>query len=69
MASVLAELIVMGGAVLTHGNVTEVATANLYNDPELQPCVSIRRSSRPGRYGHVPEGGDSKAHLERFSTC
>jgi inosine-uridine nucleoside N-ribohydrolase len=34
MASTLAELIVMGGAVLTHGNATEVASANLYNDPE-----------------------------------
>ena len=39
MASALAELIVMGGAVLTHGNVTEVATANLYNDPEAAAIV------------------------------
>src|SRR5947208_8214334 len=37
LAGALVELIVMGGAVLTHGNVTEVATANLYNDPEA-PC-------------------------------
>lgn len=39
MASALVELIVMGGAVLTHGNVTEVATANLYNDPEAAAIV------------------------------
>src|SRR6266545_1796998 len=39
MASALAELIVMGGAVLTHGNITEVATANLYNDPEAAAIV------------------------------
>jgi inosine-uridine nucleoside N-ribohydrolase len=39
MASALAELIVMGGAVLTHGNVTEVATANFYNDAEAAAMV------------------------------
>ena len=39
MARALAELIVMGGAVLTHGNITEVATANLYNDPEAASIV------------------------------
>jgi len=39
LASALAELVVMGGAVLTHGNVTEVATANLYNDPEAAAIV------------------------------
>jgi inosine-uridine nucleoside N-ribohydrolase len=39
IAGALAELIVMGGAVLTHGNVTEVATANLYNDPEAAAIV------------------------------
>ena len=39
LASALAALIVMGGAVLTHGNVTEVATANLYNDPEAAAIV------------------------------
>jgi inosine-uridine nucleoside N-ribohydrolase len=39
MAGALAALIVMGGAVLTHGNVTEVATANLYNDPEAAAIV------------------------------
>jgi len=39
LASALAEIIVMGGAVLTHGNVTEVATANLYNDPEAAAIV------------------------------
>lgn len=39
MASALAELVVMGGAVLTYGNVTEVATANVYNDPEAAAIV------------------------------
>lgn len=39
LAQALAELIVMGGAVLTHGNVTEVATANFYNDPEAAAIV------------------------------
>jgi inosine-uridine nucleoside N-ribohydrolase len=39
MAGALAELIVMGGAVLTHGNATEVASANLYNDPEAAAIV------------------------------
>ena len=39
LARALAELIVMGGAVLTQGNVTEVATANLYNDPEAATIV------------------------------
>jgi inosine-uridine nucleoside N-ribohydrolase len=39
LASALAQLIVMGGAVLTHGNVTEVATANIYNDPEAAAIV------------------------------
>jgi inosine-uridine nucleoside N-ribohydrolase len=39
MASALAELVVMGGAVLTHGNATEVASANLYNDPEAAAIV------------------------------
>jgi inosine-uridine nucleoside N-ribohydrolase len=39
MANALAELIVMGGAVLTHGNASEVATANLYNDPEAAAIV------------------------------
>src|SRR5262245_58162233 len=34
MAGTLAELIVMGGAVLTHGNSTEVARANQYNEAE-----------------------------------
>jgi len=35
----LAELIVMGGAVLTYGNASEVASANLYNDPEAAAIV------------------------------
>jgi inosine-uridine nucleoside N-ribohydrolase len=39
MASALAELIVMGGAVLAPGNVTEIATANIYNDPEAAAIV------------------------------
>ena len=39
MAGALAELILMGGAVLTHGNASEVATANLYNDPEATAIV------------------------------
>jgi inosine-uridine nucleoside N-ribohydrolase len=39
LADAVAELIVMGGAVLTHGNVTEVASANLYNDPEAAAIV------------------------------
>ena len=39
MANALVELIVMGGAVLTHGNASEVATANLYNDPEAAAIV------------------------------
>ncbi|MBI3326983.1 MAG: nucleoside hydrolase [Nitrospinae bacterium] len=39
MAGALAELIVMGGAVLTHGNASEVASANLYNDPEAAAMV------------------------------
>jgi inosine-uridine nucleoside N-ribohydrolase len=39
LAGALAALIVMGGAVLTHGNVTEVASANLYNDPEAAAMV------------------------------
>jgi inosine-uridine nucleoside N-ribohydrolase len=45
MASALAELIVMGGAVLTHGNVTEVASANLFNDPEA--AAIVYRSGAP----------------------
>jgi inosine-uridine nucleoside N-ribohydrolase len=39
LADALAELVVMGGAVLTYGNVTEVATANMYNDPEAAAMV------------------------------
>ena len=45
MASALAELIVMGGAVLTHGNATEVASANLFNDPEA--AAIVYRSGAP----------------------
>jgi len=39
MADALAELVLMGGAVLTPGNASEVATANLYNDPEAANIV------------------------------
>jgi inosine-uridine nucleoside N-ribohydrolase len=67
LASALAELIVMGGAVLTHGNITEVATANLYNDPEA--AAMVYQSGAP----LVQVGMDvcqkvaiPEAHLERF---
>src|SRR5918911_2236908 len=67
MASALAELIVMGGAVLTHGNLTEVATANLYNDPEA--AAMVYQSGAP----LVQVGMDvcqkvaiPEAHLERL---
>jgi inosine-uridine nucleoside N-ribohydrolase len=39
LAGALAALIVMGGAVLTYGNASEVASANLYNDPEAAAIV------------------------------
>lgn len=39
MATALKELILMGGAVLTWGNSSEVATFNLYNDPEAVAIV------------------------------
>ncbi|MCZ7569998.1 MAG: nucleoside hydrolase [Ardenticatenaceae bacterium] len=39
MATALKELILMGGAVLTWGNASEVASANLYNDPEAAAVV------------------------------
>jgi inosine-uridine nucleoside N-ribohydrolase len=39
MAKALAELVIMGGAVLTYGNASEVASANLYNDPEAAAIV------------------------------
>ena len=45
MASAVGELIVMGGAVLTHGNATEVASANLFNDPEA--AAIVYRSGAP----------------------
>jgi inosine-uridine nucleoside N-ribohydrolase len=67
LASALVQLIVMGGAVLTHGNVTEVATANLYNDPEA--AAIVYQSGAP----LVQVGMDvcqkvaiPEAHLERF---
>jgi inosine-uridine nucleoside N-ribohydrolase len=67
MASALAELVVMGGAVFTHGNVTEVASANLYNDPEA--AAIVYQSGAP----IVQVGLDvcqrvviSEAHLERI---
>src|SRR6266571_5002580 len=67
LASALADLIVMGGAVLTHGNVTEVASANLFNDPEA--AAIVYRSGVP----LVQVGLDvcqkttvTEAHLERL---
>ncbi|MBI4639465.1 MAG: nucleoside hydrolase [Candidatus Tectomicrobia bacterium] len=39
LAQNLQELILMGGAVLTWGNVTPAASANLYNDPEAARVV------------------------------
>jgi inosine-uridine nucleoside N-ribohydrolase len=57
----------MGGTVLTHGNVTEVATANFYNDPEA--AAVVYQSGAPV----VQVGMDvcqqvvvSEAHLERI---
>jgi inosine-uridine nucleoside N-ribohydrolase len=67
LASALNTLIVMGGAVLTHGNVTEVASANVYNDPEA--AAIVYQSGAPV----VQVGMDvcqqvviSEAHLERM---
>src|SRR5262249_56219614 len=67
ISSALAELIVMGGAVLTHGNITGVATANLYDDPEA--AAIVYQSGAPV----VQVGMDvcqkvaiSEAHLERL---
>ncbi len=39
LARNLRELIIMGGAVCTWGNVTPAASANLYNDPEAASIV------------------------------
>jgi inosine-uridine nucleoside N-ribohydrolase len=39
IASAVREIVVMGGAVRVPGNVTSVATANLYNDPEAAAIV------------------------------
>jgi inosine-uridine nucleoside N-ribohydrolase len=39
IAGAIFELIVMGGAVKSSGNASEVATANLYNDPEAAAIV------------------------------
>lgn len=39
LAESLKELIIMGGAVLTYGNKTPTASANLYNDPEAASIV------------------------------
>ena len=68
-ASALAELIVMGGAVFTHGNATEVASANLYNDPEA--AAIVYQSGAPV----VQVGLDvcqkvaiPEAHLQRMRT-
>lgn len=39
LATALKELVLMGGAVHVHGNSSEVASANLYNDPEAADIV------------------------------
>jgi len=39
VAKNLSELIIMGGAVLVSGNASEVASANLYHDPEAASIV------------------------------
>lgn len=39
LAEALAEIVIMGGAVLTYGNASEVASANLYNDPDAAAIV------------------------------
>jgi inosine-uridine nucleoside N-ribohydrolase len=39
------ELVLMGGAVLTHGNATQVASANLWYDPEA--AAIVYRSGAP----------------------
>ena len=69
-AGALAQLIVMGGAVLTHGNATEVASANLYNDPEA--AAMVYQSGAPlvqvgldvCQHVAIPE-----AHLQRLGTA
>ena len=66
LASALAELIVMGGAVLTHGNITEVATANLYNDSDGSHCVSIRAPVVQVGMDVCQKVAIPEAHLERF---
>jgi pyrimidine-specific ribonucleoside hydrolase len=45
MASALRQLIVMGGAVRTPGNITAVASANIYNDAES--AAIVYRSGAP----------------------
>lgn len=45
LAGALDALVVMGGAVRTRGNVTPVATANLFNDPEA--AAIVYRSGAP----------------------
>ena len=45
MATALRSLVVMGGAVRTRGNITPVATANLYNDAEA--AAIVYRSGAP----------------------
>lgn len=67
LAKSLRTLVLMGGAVRTPGNVTSVATANLFNDPEA--AAIVYRSGAP----LVQIGTDvcrptpiSHAHLERI---
>ncbi|MCC6174244.1 MAG: nucleoside hydrolase [Chloroflexi bacterium] len=45
LANALQSLVVMGGAVRTRGNITSVATANLYNDPDA--AAIVYRSGAP----------------------
>ena len=45
IAQNLKELILMGGAVLTYGNASEVSTANLWHDPEA--AAIVYRSGAP----------------------
>jgi inosine-uridine nucleoside N-ribohydrolase len=45
MAGALEQLIVMGGAVRTPGNITAVASANIYNDAEA--ALMVYRSGAP----------------------
>src|SRR5262249_43348639 len=70
VASAVREIVVMGGAVKVPGNVTSVATANLFNDPEA--AAIVYRSGAP-----IVQGGMevcvptviSHADLERLAAA